>query len=172
MSTCSAALGMNGTAVTLNWRNREYKIRPLTWGIIAEMERWLIQRDIDTKTAAYEALVKRGLITPEAVVEKIEALTEEVTQSGKYAFGSAAMNRALFGQETPPAPDQTDEAATDVANLDPATFSAKMKLFSLMLGCEVDELLNLFHEKQAELLAKIKLVFAESMPRPKDEPAP
>lgn len=169
MSTAAAALGMNGTHVSLNWRNREYTIRPLTWGIIDQMSRWLMLRDIESKTDSYQALVERGLMSAAEAVDKIEILTETATQSGKYAFGSKVMNRALFGKDEAPQID-ADKAATEVATLDPATFSAKMKLFSLMLGCDIDELLNLFHEKQEELLAKIQTVFAESMPRPKAEP--
>lgn len=159
MSSVSSAGGAQSAPVTLEWRGRTLQLRPLTWKLISELERWLIQREADARTDAMALLVERGVLTADKLAERIEAFVDDAVNNGRYSFGSPRMQRVLSLMQT------GGESAGDV---DAATMAAKFKMIALILGVDVDDAINVMHEKKSELAMKLGLVLGESMPAPKE----
>lgn len=173
MASASAALGSD-SPLSIELHGRIFHIRPLEFGFITEIETWLIQRRLETLSATWDGLVKRGMMTAEQAVAKAEKFAIEAEQNGDFAFGSEEMNRMLF--DSPTMPTEAELAARQaelasnpdrITKLPKQQFMNKMKFFSLMIGGTIDDALNLFHEKQAEFIGKMSLAMQQSMPSKK-----
>ena len=179
MSTVNAGLGSSAAAVTLEYNGKQYTIRPIEMGgVIADLERWFVNRELETQADATDHLVKRGLISADAGAGRLFALASHLTDTGKYAFGSVPMNLAMFGQPTVPPQEEIESKrqamlrGEDPPPADPRAVLPRMKMFSLMIGVELNELMGIMHAKGSELRAKLALVMGESLPAPKEEAPP
>ena len=143
--------------MSLQWRGRTITLRPLTWKLISELERWLIQREAEARTDSLALMVERGLMSADLLAQRIEAFTDDCVNNGRYSFGSERMNRVL------------SSVAGQGGELDAASLSGKFKLIALMMGLTIDDAINVMHECGSELATSLAMVLAEGMP-PK-EPA-
>lgn len=175
MATVSAALGNSGATPSIEFDGRVYSFRRFDWQMATELEQWLIGRHSKALAATWGNLVGCGLMTHEQLFDKVADFTHRAVQTGEFAFGSAAMNQVLFGQATMPTAAEIAEkqkATNTATDRDLHRMPGMFKIMALMLGVSEEMVATIYAAKPIELSTKFHQVNAESMPAPKQEPAP
>lgn len=180
MSTMRSAVGSSAPPITIQHEGQTYRLRMLDFVMLTELGDWMLERENNTRVKSDRALINAGLLTVEQVIARKDEFVQSAIMSGRYSLGSPRMMQ-LFGalekasKDTngePVAGEDTDsKAAERIKGLGEA-FEPTMKLFSLMLGCDVDAVVNLLDAKGVELVDKINLVLKQSVSDPKAQPAP
>lgn len=157
----ASALGAQAEKLTIEWRGRELEIGYLEWGpVITALENWLIDRALKNKTVAWELAVAKGFMKPEQAADKMMEFIEDSANGGTYSFGSPAMMAIFSAAEK-----------GDIKNRSIGSFAGVIKLLSLLLKINEDEVITLMSEKAGELAVKMAIALKRSMPDPKDNGA-
>ena len=180
MGNLAAALGTEAQSETISFKGKRMEIRPLSVEVLDKFENSFIERARRAKIATWADLVNAGVMTREEAQAKAEKFTDDCVEGGTYAFGSQAMNRALFDQDAMPTEEEmqvkqrTAEQnpaleAERLNNLPTHVKLNKLKLFALMMDVTVDDLKELLEDEQkrVEFMAKMAKVWKQSLPDPK-----
>jgi hypothetical protein len=150
MASVFAAMGAAGEPITIEHAGKVYAIKPLTVDILQRLSRALIQSEIEARALGLRTAVANGFITADQAAGDLVRFASGLNESGKYSIGSKWFV-AMMG----------DAQEGEIRNLD-----AKLLLFSLMLGCTVDEVVGLLASKSDEVMAKVNMVLNASVPAP------
>lgn len=167
MSSLSAALGASAAPLSFTWGDREITLKPIQLGpVLSKMENWLIQRALDGKIIAWEAMIKLGRMTDAEMLERIEAFTKDCVENGSYSMGSAPMQE-IFGSLMAVA--KKEEGAPDV-EMSPGAIQGLIQFLSIITDLPSEEVIRLMREQRAKTVANVQIVSKRSLPDdPKSE---
>lgn len=156
MSSVSAAIGSAAAPIEITYSGGKATFNELTFGkVISPLEQWLIDREMDVLISGLDMALKRGVLTPDQIGDRIQAFVDDAVNKGRYSFGSKRMMDILG-------------AASGGGELTGSIHAGVLKLISLMCGVDIDEVINLMAEKKLEVTAKLKLALMRGSPEPGD----
>lgn len=170
MGSASAALGTAAEPIRFEWRGKTYAVRRMSVGpVITKLEQFLIAREASAKEEMYAGMVDRGRMGREEMIARLDAFTDDAVNNGRYGYGSARMGK-IFGWIETRQREVKGLAPEQVAALPPpdgGTLGGILKFISILLDCEMDDVVEMLNEKAAELMQKISLAMTEAQPDPK-----
>lgn len=167
-----SAVGGQAPPLSIEHEGRTYRLNMLNFVMLTELGDWMLQRECDARVASDKSLLKAGLLTVEQIIARKDTFVEDAVVTGRYSLGSPRMLK-MFGTLEKAAKEtvKEDDAEANKAALG-ELFEPIMKLFSLMIGCDFDTVINLHHACGAELMDKMNLVLKQSLPDPKEAAVP
>lgn len=165
MSTVASGIGGQSPPISLEYGGQLYRLRSLSFAMLSELGNWMLEREAAARIKSDMPLVEVGLLTPPQVIARKDQFVEDAVVHGRYSLGSVRM-MAMFGalKDASENPAGMEERLGEL-------FEPTMKLFSLIIGCDIDTVINLYHGAGEELMAKMNLVMKQSLPDPKGQPA-
>ena len=158
----ASALGTHGPMDTIEHDGTTYTIRMLDFVTLTALGNWMLQQEAAAQAAGDMALVDIGLLKIQDVFDRKDKFIDDAVNAKRYAVGSkrfamimGTFDSALKVQGSGATEEQKRDAMASITE-------PVIKLISLLLRCDMDTAINLLHEKNEELMAKLSFVLAAS----------
>lgn len=171
-----SALGSHAAPVTLEFRGKTYHLRPLKAERLTELSRWMQEREATARLDSDLALVASGRMTEEKAFARRDAFIDEAVNDGRYSFGGERMQKVFTALESiirltkakdagELSPEQIKESERELKAHNQRIAEPLCKMMAIIVGCDMDTIILMRQEIEAELSRKVMMVMEEGSPK-------
>lgn len=150
--------------VTIDYDGKRFHFQMLSSKLLTELGNWMLLKDAESLAACDMALVSVGAMEKSEMRERNAAFRESAREQGTYAIGSKRMTEVLGVLQAANELASIAEANSQPFSPPPNVVEPFYKIVSLIIGCDVDTVINLLHERGEETIAKLMMVLGASLP--------
>lgn len=150
--------------VTIDYDGKRFHFQMLSSKLLTELGNWMLLKDAESLAACDMAMVNVGAMEKSEMRERNAAFRESAREQGTYAIGSKRMMEVLGVLQAANELASLAEANAQPFTPPPNVIEPFYKIVSLIIGCDVDTVINLLHERPDETISKLTMVLGASLP--------